>query len=204
MVDRRADIYSLGCLLYMATTGQRPFGSGATALGRIIQGKYAPPSEVRANYPLALEQIIKKALSPSPDDRYQTAEEMRLAFEAWLQTLDAPVTHAQVAALVAQRLSAQKRGVIDALLTTARVVPEELAFRLLPELERSETPTAQVADSNRPSAVVVVHPEPSPPAAPATGSISLTGSAFRESRMPWRWLLLLLAVAGVAAYLARR
>lgn len=212
LVDRRADIYSLGCLLYVATTGQRPFGGGATALGRIVQGKYASPREVREDYPLGLEQIIKKALSPSPDDRYQTAEEMRLAFEAWLQTLDAPVTHSQVAALVAARLSAEKRGVIDALLTTARVVPEALAFRLLPELESSETPTAQVADSDRYS-IVVPRPSPAPallaptPAAitaPATDSISLTGSAFRKGRMPWRWLLLALLLVAVLAYVAGR
>ncbi|MDF3064405.1 MAG: serine/threonine protein kinase [Polyangiaceae bacterium] len=148
VVDRRADIYSLGCLLYVATTGQRPFGGGATALGRIVQGKYALPSEVREGYPPGLEQIIRRALSASPDERFQTAEEMRIALEGWLQTLPTPVTHAQVAALVAERLSPEKRKVIDALLTTARVVPEELAFRLLPELELTQTPTAQLAKSS--------------------------------------------------------
>jgi eukaryotic-like serine/threonine-protein kinase len=203
-VDRRADIYSLGCLLYVATTGQRPFGGGATALGRIVQGKYALPSEVREDYPAGLEQIIRKALSASPNDRYQTADEMRIAIEEWLQTLPAPVTHTQVAALVAERLSPEKRSVIDALSTTARVVPEALAFRLLPELELTETPTAQVAQSDPrlASARSSVYQASSSAQASTTGSLTVVPD-FRASRGRWVFLLVLILAAFVAYLLTR-
>lgn len=199
-VDRRADIYSLGCLLYVATTGQRPFGGGATALGKIVQGKYALPSELRDDYPAGLELIIRKALSLAPDDRYQTAEDMRIAIEEWLQTLEAPVTHAQVAAVVAARLSPEKRTVIDALLTTARMIPEKIAFQLLPELELSDTPTAQVADS-QPRISSAVHPVYQQP---APESISVTSTLPKLRRAPWGLLLALALLVAVVAYLTTR
>ncbi len=205
-VDRRADIYSLGCLLYVATTGQRPFGGGATALGKIVQGKYAPPSELREDYPLGLEAIIRKALAISPGDRYQTAEEMRIAIEEWLQTLAAPVTHPQVAAVVSQRLTREKRTVIDALLTTSRVIPEKIAFQLLPELEITDTPTAQVADSkprlSSASGSLMsrsLHPESQRAAAPPSTS---TLPPLRSAR--WPWVVAFVLLAAVVAYWATR
>lgn len=205
-VDRRSDVYSLGCLLYVATTGQRPFGGGATALGRIVQGKYALPSEVREDYPHGLEQIVRKALSASPDERYQTAEEMRNALEGWLQTLPTPVTHSQVAALVAERLSPEKRKVVDALLTTARMVPEELAFRLLPELERTETPTAQVSEAQRKSRPLQSAPRAAAAhdMAPAevSGSLSITMPQLRAWR--WPWLVVALLAIAILAYIVSR
>jgi serine/threonine protein kinase len=210
-VDRRADIYSMGCLLYVATTAQRPFGAGASALGKIVQGKYAAPSTLRDDYPPELERIIQKALSPSPNDRFGTAEEMRFALEQWLFTLDAPVTHAQVAALVAARLNPEKRGVIDALMTTARVLPEALAFRLLPELELTQTPTAKVKPSTpaRASAPLVTFAS-SPPAAShsapeqATGSRTFTTPQFRSRRTPWLVLTVgLLAIVVLLFFVER-
>lgn len=142
-VDRRADIYSMGCVLYVATTGQRPFGAGASALGKIVQGAYALPSELRAGYPRELEEIIKKALSPAPQDRFQTAEELQIALEHWLLSLNSPVTHAQVAALVSERMSVDRRSLIDVLRSTARVMPETVALRLSLLQEATHTPSAR-------------------------------------------------------------
>lgn len=198
-VDRRADIYSMGCLLYVATTGQRPFGAGASALGKIVQGKYALPSLLRDDYPPELERIIRKALALSPNDRFSTAEEMRFELERWLFTLEAPVTHAQVAALVAARINPEKRAVIDALMTTARVLPEALAYRLLPELELTQTPTVLRA---QPSALTA---EASPTAAePATSSRTFTLPRFRSRSTPWLALTVcLLVIAALLLLLGR-
>lgn len=199
-VDRRADVYSMGCLLYVATTGQRPFGAGASALAKIVQGKYLPPSSLRDDYPPELERIIRTALAPSPSDRFSTAEEMRFALEQWLLTLDAPVTHAEVAALVAARLTPEKRAVIDVLMTTARVLPETLAFRMLPDLELTQTPT--VLKLPRPAQATVPTSEVAPD--PATGSWTFTTPPFRSRRKPWLVLILGLLAMAVLLFLLGR
>jgi serine/threonine protein kinase len=80
-VDHRADIYSLGVVLYESLTGRRPFGS-ATPIdlrAQIIAGAAPPPRSIDANVPEDLERICLRCLARRPDDRYQAAE--RLAAE---------------------------------------------------------------------------------------------------------------------------
>jgi len=141
-VDRRADIYAMGCVLYIATLGLRPFGGGASALGKIVQGRYLKPTEIRASYPPGLEAIIVKALSSDPNLRFQTAEEMRMAIEQWLMSVGEVVMESDVANVVRARISKERRMVIDAVTTSGRALPEALARRLLSRNDRTQTPTA--------------------------------------------------------------
>jgi serine/threonine-protein kinase len=85
-IDRRADVFALGCVLYEATVGQRPFtGSDALAtLYALLEQPVIPPSTKRPGYPQDLEGIVLKALARSADDRFQTAEELGRALEGWL------------------------------------------------------------------------------------------------------------------------
>jgi len=107
-LDRRADIYAMGAVLYVAATGTRPFGSGAqAALSRIIKGDFARPTQVVAGFPENLESIILKALAYHPEQRYQTADELRLALETWLAEEGELVTATDVARAVKARLSAE-------------------------------------------------------------------------------------------------
>lgn len=141
-VDRRADIYAMGCVLYCATLGLRPFGSGAAALGKIVQSKYMLPSAMRKGYPEGLEAIIVRALAPDPSQRFQTADELRNALEEWLMARSELVVENDVAKIVNERMSPERRTVIEAAKTTGRGLPEALAFRLLSRRDRTETPTA--------------------------------------------------------------
>src|SRR5690606_26574446 len=77
--DRRVDVYALGCVLYVATLGLRPFGSGPEAMSKILMSKYKRPSELMPDFSPELEGIIVKALAPNQEDRFSTAEEMRNA-----------------------------------------------------------------------------------------------------------------------------
>jgi serine/threonine-protein kinase len=80
--DRRADLFSLGIVLYLLATGQHPF-PGKTPreiMNRIrVGGSVRPPSELVADFPAELEQVILRALAHSPNDRFETAAEMLLA-----------------------------------------------------------------------------------------------------------------------------
>ena len=85
-VDRRADLYSLGVILYELLTGQLPF-SGDDPLTVISQHLYAPvvpPSTHRAGA-LPFEPIILRLLEKNPADRYASAREVAEALQALLQ-----------------------------------------------------------------------------------------------------------------------
>lgn len=82
-IDHRTDIYSLGCVLYELVTGQTPF-KASTALQTMYSHVHTEPESFKivvrdAEIPEALEEVVFKAMSKNPDDRYQTAEEFKHA-----------------------------------------------------------------------------------------------------------------------------
>jgi FixJ family two-component response regulator len=76
-VDRRSDLYALGCVLYEMVVGARPF-DGATTLDVLSQHIGAPvpvPVSPHEPVPHALARVIRRALAKSPAERHQTAAE---------------------------------------------------------------------------------------------------------------------------------
>jgi serine/threonine protein kinase len=87
-IDRRADIFALGCVLYEAALGVRPF-HGADALAtmyKILEEPLTLPHVHAPDFPLPLESILVKALAKDPNERYQTAEEFREALVEFLSS----------------------------------------------------------------------------------------------------------------------
>ena len=77
-VDGRADVYSLGVILYECLTGRRPFG-GETApeiIHRIYNETPVDPSKLVAGVPATLEEVVRKCLQKEPAHRYATAREL--------------------------------------------------------------------------------------------------------------------------------
>ena len=83
-VDGRADVYALGCILFRCLTGQTPFE--ADTVLAIMQGHALSPVPdvaqlARLTVAPGLRAAIEKALAKRPDDRFQSAREMRTVLE---------------------------------------------------------------------------------------------------------------------------
>ncbi|MBS1121171.1 MAG: Protein kinase [Deltaproteobacteria bacterium] len=86
-LDRRSDVFALGIVLYELVTVRRLF-QGANefhTMCAVISGDIPPPSKHRPDLPKALGDIIMKALSRKPSDRYQSADEMRIALDGFAE-----------------------------------------------------------------------------------------------------------------------
>ena len=81
--DARADIYSVGVVLYEMLTGQLPFQSDNSVSVALMQLQNDPklPRELNGSIPLGLEQIVMHAMQKNTKNRYQSAAEMLLDIE---------------------------------------------------------------------------------------------------------------------------
>ena len=88
--DARTDVFALGGVLFEMTTGRRPFGgkSAAAVAAEILHGEAPPLTTLRADCPPALEQIVGACLAKDPDERWQSAHDVKLQ----LATLPTPAT----------------------------------------------------------------------------------------------------------------
>ncbi|MFE1448420.1 protein kinase domain-containing protein [Streptomyces olivaceoviridis] len=89
-VDHRSDLYATGCLLYELLALRPPF-TGETPLSVVyqhVQDMPVPPSQVsEGTCPPELDGLVMRSLAKDPDDRFQTAEEMRGLVQYGLQML---------------------------------------------------------------------------------------------------------------------
>ncbi|MFE1343912.1 protein kinase [Streptomyces sp. NPDC058757] len=88
-VDHRSDLYATGCLLYELLALRPPF-TGETPLSVVyqhVQDIPVPPSEVRGSTPPELDGLVMRSLAKEPDDRFQSAEEMRGLIQYGLEML---------------------------------------------------------------------------------------------------------------------
>lgn len=130
-VDKRADIFSLGVLLYEMLTGTWPFRGKTTIDVRhaVLHDPPRPIHELRTSpIPPRLQQIIDRALAKEPKDRFQNMEDFRNELRQVLQEIDAGAAAFQGVAPEPPR-------------HLAGANPVSRAVRWLKAITRSETPT---------------------------------------------------------------
>jgi serine/threonine-protein kinase len=93
-IDKRTDIYSMGCILYEALTGVLPFEceNVGDLIIQIVTGSATPIHELTPTVSKPISDVVAKAMARSPDDRFQDAVEMQNALIAAAEeTLDVPI-----------------------------------------------------------------------------------------------------------------
>ena len=118
-VDRRADLFAVGAMAYEIFEGSAPYDgpNDMARLHALITGE--PVKLVKHSPHPAIEKIIVKALAREPDERYSTANEMRVAIEDAMVQLKVRASADEIAAFVAEhtaeRITERKRVVKVAL-----------------------------------------------------------------------------------------
>ena len=121
-IDRRTDVFAMGILLYMMTTGTHPFrgdDQGQTIKRISSDEPVTPPSSIVPGYPAGLEAVAMQSLAKDAAKRYPTANDMLIGLTRALPPSMRPSTDEEVAeflrALLPDRLEKRKIAIKGAL-----------------------------------------------------------------------------------------
>lgn len=158
-IDRRADIFGLGCVLYQTLLGRKPYSGETTVstLYQILETEIPPPTLIDPSFPQSLEPVLMKALEKNRDARYQTAEEFQFALEMWLVDQGTLITEHEIKTLlmstIGPMIEERKANIIE----FVQAAPQQLrAVPASSNMERDTTPPATAFRSES----AVIRPQP--------------------------------------------
>ncbi|CAN5600673.1 hypothetical protein BH11MYX1_BH11MYX1_05850 [soil metagenome] len=194
-IDRRSDIFALGIVLYELSTLRRAFkgNDDFETMKRIVAGEVILPSVAVAGYPRELEAIILTAMANDPNARFQAAQEMTEALDAFTVRAKLSASNTAMGRFMAQLFGAKKEPWVEQA-TADRTQVSDGSSLDLDDAENEKT--IAVDDRDRPSRGVTANergqgpragsattPTGTPAAVPMTSSpVPSDPSAWQEQR----------------------
>jgi len=79
-IDQRSDIFSFGCILFEAVTGQKPFEGESVikSLHMVVYEPVPPLADLNPSAPPELQRIVRRCLAKDPEERYQSIKEVAI------------------------------------------------------------------------------------------------------------------------------
>ncbi len=180
-IDRRADIYSLGCIGYEMLTGAPPFVGNKVfeVLSRHVSHPPMPLREHRADVPQWLQAAIMRMLAKAPDDRFLTAARMVEALQLGLRTGETVVEPGAGASDPGSAASSSRRGPTG---TPAVGVPSVATTPEAASAPVVSAPAAPVMPAAPAAPVMPAGPVVSAPVVPAAPVMPAAKAASAPSR----------------------
>jgi eukaryotic-like serine/threonine-protein kinase len=156
-IDRRIDVFSMGCVLYLLTTGKHPFrkeADGATLFNICAPEPAVSPRRLIPSYPLTLERVVMQALAKDPAKRLPTANDLLRSLDQALPASMRASTDDEVAKFIHSLFSEKReeqRGALQSALARADVAFAEKRERL--NSQQSEVKLRDFLDSAPPPSV---------------------------------------------------
>jgi serine/threonine-protein kinase len=151
-VDRRADVWAVGSILYHVLAGKPPYEGDNQLATLHLLGSGRPPVPLPPTVHPAVGAVVRKALAHAPENRYETAAELREAIEDAMIEAMVPTTVGDVAAFAAEHMAdrAERRRQAIELALAAAAERRRVEDLLKPNSERSSITGQTPASAARP------------------------------------------------------
>ena len=190
--DRRADVFSVGVMLWEAATGRRLWKGvpDITILQRLLAGDIPRPRSINPDAPEAFEAIVLKALSTQREERYATAADFAAALDNYLDEQGERVHARDLAKAVTQAFEADRAKIKSIIEEQLRREPSgRVDMVSLPTLDQHTSPSGgsgsdrnSLSDPSSDKIEIVVGPSSSAPSYTGPSALFATSASTQASQ----------------------